>query len=328
MTAALVAVGLLLGLPFAGVPAVRRLAGLLPPREAAGVLVAGAVLMAGVTVAALVALFHVPFLAVLERVPFAEVVARWPVVVPVSAAAGAVLAVQTGVLLVRRRRQRAVLARAWALAVEQAPAVEQMPAGGRAPAEGGPGGDVLVVADDRPEAFALPGRRGSGGRVVVSTGMLRLLGPTGREVLLAHERAHLRGRHHLLSALVDLAGAVHPAVRGLAPALDFQLERWADEAAAERAGDRRVAAAALARAALATGARPERGPLMAVGTGPVPRRVAALLGPVPERPRGRAARARAWGLAAAVSGAALVASAASYGLHEYVEHAARVLVGH
>ncbi|MFD7735090.1 M48 family metalloprotease [Kitasatospora phosalacinea] len=315
MIAALVLVGLLLGVPFAGVAVVRRLAGVLPPREAAGVLVAGAVLMAGVTVAALVALFHVPFLAVLEGVAFAEVVARWPVVVPVSAAAGAVLAVQAGALLVRWWRQRAVVVRAWALVR------------GQVPVDGEPGGDVLVVADDRPEAFALPGLRGAGGRVVVSTGMLRILDAAGREVLLAHERAHLRGRHRLLSALVDLAGAVHPAVRGLAPVLDFQLERWADEAAAARAGDRRTAAAALARAALAAGARPERGPVMAVGAGPVPRRVAALLGPVPERPRGRAARAGAWGLAAAVSGVALVAPAGAYGLHEYVEYAARALVG-
>ncbi|MFJ5885069.1 M56 family metallopeptidase [Kitasatospora cineracea] len=312
MIAALVVVGLLLGLPFAGVPGVRRLAGVLPPREAAGVLVAGAVLMAVVTVAALVALFQVPFLAVLERVPYAEVAARWPAVLPVSAAAGALLAVQAGALLARWRQQRAVVARAWALAGADADA-------------GVSEGDVLVVADDRPEAFALPGLRGAGGRVVVSTGMLRVLGPAEREVLLAHERAHLSGRHRLLSVLVDLAGAVHPAVRGLGPALEFQLERWADEAAAARTGDRRLTAAALARAALATGTPPARGSLPAVGTGPVPRRVAALLGPAPQRPRGRAARAGAWALAATLSGAAAAGLAAAYGLHEYVEYAARAL---
>ncbi|RPE36712.1 M56 family metallopeptidase [Kitasatospora cineracea] len=311
---------LLLGLPFAGVPAVRRLAGMLPPREAAGVLAGGAVLMAAVTVAALVALFQVPFLAVLERVPFAEVVARWPAALPVSTAAGAVLAVRSWALVARWRRQRALLVRAWTLVSGEVPA-DGTPDGAAA-------GDVLVVADDRPEAFALPGLRSAGGRVVVSTGMLRILGPAEREVLLAHERAHLTGRHRLLSAVVDLAGAVHPAVRGLGPALGFQLERWADEAAAARVGDRRLAAAALARAALAAGARPDlgpdRGPVLAVGTGPVPRRVAALLGPVPQRPRGRAARAGAWGLAVAVSGAA-VGLAAAYGLHEYVEYAARAL---
>ncbi|MEU3499168.1 M56 family metallopeptidase [Kitasatospora cineracea] len=320
---------LLLGLPFAGVPAVRRLAGMLPPREAAGVLAGGAALMAAVTVAALVALFQVPFLAVLERVPFAEVVARWPAALPVSTAAGAVLAVRAWALVARWRRQRVLLVRAWTLVSGE------VPAGGAADGtpdgtQGGTaGGDVLVVADDRPEAFALPGLRGAGGRVVVSTGMLRILGPAEREVLLAHERAHLTGRHRLLSAVVDLAGAVHPAVRGLGPALGFQLERWADEAAAARVGDRRLAAAALARAALAAGARPDlgpdRGPVLAVGTGPVPRRVAALLGPVPQRPRGRAARAGAWGLAVAVSGAAAVGLAAAYGLHEYVEYAARAL---
>ncbi|QTI43120.1 hypothetical protein JYK04_00882 [Streptomyces nojiriensis] len=119
--------------------------------------------------------------------------------------------------------------------------------------------------------------------------MLRALGPAEREVLFGHERAHLAGRHHLLSVTAHLAGAVHPALRSLRPTLEFHLERWADEAAASAVGNRRLAATAIARAALAaaSGKRPDKdhGPLMSVGTGPVPQRVEALLQPVPGRPR-------------------------------------------
>ncbi|WP_281261931.1 M48 family metalloprotease [Streptomyces rishiriensis] len=51
-----------------------------------------------------------------------------------------------------------------------------------------------MVDDDVPMAFASPG---SPGRIVVSWAMLRCLTDREREALLAHERAHLRCRHHL-----------------------------------------------------------------------------------------------------------------------------------
>ncbi|MGW0860724.1 M48 family metalloprotease, partial [Streptomyces sp. NPDC002690] len=215
MTLVLTVVLLTLALPWAAVPATRRLAALLPPKEACLALTGAAVLLAGGTVAALIGLFHVPFLASLEQVPLARSAAEWPAVVPFAAAAGAALAVQTVRMLRRWHERRSILTRAWA-----------------STGDGVSDGDLLVVPGADPQAFALPGRRGRAGRIVVSRGMLRALGPEEREVLLGHERAHLAGRHHLLSFAAHLAAAVHPALRSLGPALDFHLERWADESAA------------------------------------------------------------------------------------------------
>ncbi|WEH43142.1 M56 family metallopeptidase [Streptomyces sp. AM 2-1-1] len=313
MTLVLAMVGLTLVLPWGGAAAGRGLAAFLPPREACAVLTSAAVLLAGGTVAALVGLFHVPFLASLERVPLPRSAAEWPAALPIAAAAGVVLVTQA--VLVGRRwyERRSILA------------------GARASA-GDPDSDsdLLVVPDADPQAFALPGRRGQRGRVVVTTGMIRALEPDERDVLFSHERAHLAGRHHVLSVSVHLAAAVHPALRSLLPALDYHLERWADESAAASVGDRKLAATAIARAALAAASSGRtdtaRGPLLSVGTGPVPQRVGALLGPVPSRPRGAGPRAAAAGLLAAVVVPALLGLVLPYGLHEYVESTARALL--
>ncbi len=190
-------------------------------------------------------------------------------------------------------------------------------------------GDLLVVRDCDPHAFALPAWRKRAARVVVTTGMLRTLGPAEREVLLGHERAHLTCRHHPLSLIADLAAAVHPALRSLRPALDFHLERRADESAASSVGNRRLTATAIARAALAASTaekQPEnRGPLLAVGTGPVPQRVEALLRPVPVRPQSHRTRAAVACLVTTVSVSALLGLALAYWLHEYIELNARAL---
>lgn len=143
-----------------------------------------------------------------------------------------------------------------------------------------PGDTELAVLDmELPEAFALPG---APGRIVVSRGMLRCLGDREREALLAHERAHLRGRHHLFQTLWRLSAAVNPLLRPLSSAGGFALERWADEEAAVRVGDRTVVAHAVGRAALATSANRSRPALAATG-GAVPQRVRALLAPPPPR---------------------------------------------
>jgi hypothetical protein len=82
----------------------------------------------------------------------------------------------------------------------------------------------------------------------------------------------------------------------LAAAVGYSVERWADEQAAAAAGDRTLAARAIATAALAAQAAPGGRPVPAGaigavadtagmrGAGAVPRRVAALLQP-PPRPR-------------------------------------------
>lgn len=137
-------------------------------------------------------------------------------------------------------------------------------------------GDLSVL--DRPEAdaYALPGNPG---RIVVTSGMLRALDGPEREALLAHERAHLAGRHHYFLAAADLATRCHPALRGLCDAIGLAVERVADEAAATAVGDRHLTARAIGRAALAGKTGRVARPAFAAGAagGPVPQRVKALL---------------------------------------------------
>ncbi|MFJ6698152.1 M56 family metallopeptidase [Streptomyces sp. NPDC091272] len=160
---------------------------------------------------------------------------------------------------------------------------------------------IAVLTDEEPYAYALPGASsasgrsgGRPGRVLVSTGMLAALTDTERHALLAHERAHLAGRHHRLLLAVRLAGCANPLLRPLREAVGYCTERWADEEAARATGDRRTTARAVAKAALLS-ARAASGPASGptsggvrfpglaafAEAGPVPRRVAALLGPVP-----------------------------------------------
>jgi beta-lactamase regulating signal transducer with metallopeptidase domain len=161
---------------------------------------------------------------------------------------------------------------------------------------------VVVLPGPEIEAYALPGWPG---RIVVSASLLDALDADGRAALLAHERAHLAARHHLFTTVAHLAAAANPLLLPVARTVDYTVERWADEHAAAWTGDRRLVAATIARVALL--ATPDARPRTAVAlgivrpvshrvslawAGPVPRRVAALLAPVPPR--------RTWLLAAAV----------------------------
>ncbi|KRB73107.1 hypothetical protein ASE01_20250 [Nocardioides sp. Root190] len=51
-----------------------------------------------------------------------------------------------------------------------------------------------VIEDDRPAVFCIPGRQA---KVVITSGAVSILTPQQRGLALAHERAHLSGRHHL-----------------------------------------------------------------------------------------------------------------------------------
>lgn len=141
---------------------------------------------------------------------------------------------------------------------------------------------VLVLTDDAPLAYAVPGRPGV---VVVTTGMRAALTSEQFAALLAHERAHLAGRHHRLIRLAALAGAAHPAFRWVSGRVDFLVERAADERAAAEVGSRRMVARAIGAAALAVGDRAGRSSATApvasavARGGEVPRRVGALLRP-------------------------------------------------
>ncbi|MFE9912594.1 M56 family metallopeptidase [Streptomyces clavifer] len=138
--------------------------------------------------------------------------------------------------------------------------------------------DVTVLTDEVPYAYALPG---SPGRILVSTGMLSGLHEAERRALLAHERAHLAGRHHRLLLAAQLAGCANPLLRPLRSAVSYSTERWADEEAARVTGDRRMTARAVGKAALISQRAVVPGLAAFAEAGPVPRRVAALLAPVP-----------------------------------------------
>jgi Zn-dependent protease with chaperone function len=152
-------------------------------------------------------------------------------------------------------------------------------------------GGLVVLRDDEPDAFALPG---VGGRVVVSTGMLRMLPSDERRVLLAHERAHLAHRHQLYVQLAGLAAVANPLLRPVYREVERGVERWADEVAAAEVGDRRLAARALARAGLARArSTVDRRPGLALHAAAVRAgvgaRAMALLQPPPRRRRWPAA---------------------------------------
>ncbi|GAA2141341.1 M56 family metallopeptidase [Kitasatospora kazusensis] len=289
-------------LPFLAAPLARRLAEALAPRTASWVLAGTAAALGGATAVSLALLTLAGLLRLPPVAALGHLSPHWlPDGSPWTAGAAALgLLAVTGLALRAAHRQYADLRRARATAARAAAA-----------------GQLTVLEDERAEAFALPGLPWQPGRIVVTTGMLRALDGPERAALLAHERAHLTARHHVFLALAEYTAVLHPALRGLRTPLGYHLERWADENAARATGDRALTARAVGRAALAAARapRPHRpGLAPAAHTGPVPRRVAALLAPPPS-PR-RAAPART---AAALALAACLALAGSTALHATTE---------
>ncbi|MEU3458357.1 M56 family metallopeptidase [Streptomyces sp. NPDC006733] len=304
-------------MPLLAVPVARRLAASLAPRAAAWLLVCTAAILAASSTLALVLLaaqgaLLVPPVAALGdlRLPLLPGglgglagLGGADLTVPAACVAALLLVGCAAAVTLTGRRYRAELTRARAAALAC-----------------GPAGELAVLRDSEPDAYALPGRPG---RIVVTTGMLRALRPAEREALLAHERAHLAGHHHRFLVVAALAATCHPLLRGLREPLSYALERWADESAASAVGDRRLAARAVGRAALASRAAGSARPSAALGatTGPVPRRVAALLRATPPAgPRQfRGPRLVAALLAGCLLLSAAAAVEAATDLHESVE---------
>ncbi len=138
--------------------------------------------------------------------------------------------------------------------------------------------ELAVVTSDEPSAFALPGRPG---QIVVTTAMLCSLDPAERRVLLAHEHAHLRLRHHRYVRVTQLAIAALPVLHPMLARIRYATERWADEEAAHAVGDRALVARAIARAALLQPTPDAHG--MAFTDSDVVARVRAMLAEPPER---------------------------------------------
>jgi len=105
---------------------------------------------------------------------------------------------------------------------------------------------MVVLDASQLAAYCVPGRPGT---IVVTSGALAILEPAQLGAVLAHERAHLAGRHHLLVALTRGLAAVFPAVplftRGPVEVARLA-EMRADDAAALRAGRRPLIEALLA----------------------------------------------------------------------------------
>ena len=268
-----------LAVPLLAAAAAWPLAERLPPVSATWLLTGSAVALAAASSAvlgmlALTALVRVPLIEVLGKMSGQVISSGDPASVPVAITAGALLVAAATVAGRALWRRGAAL-----LAAERQ-------------SRGLPGTSQVVVTDEEAaDAYTLPGLPC---RIVITAGMLRALSGPERQVLLAHERAHAAGLHYLFSAAARLAAAANPLLRPVAAAVGYTMERWADEHAAAVIGDRQIAARAIARAALATTAAPPgRAPGLGVlGTvrrlaparrpGPVPRRVAALLGPPPQ----------------------------------------------
>jgi len=135
------------------------------------------------------------------------------------------------------------------------------------------GRTLLVIDDEAPVAYAAPGKPGC---VVVSSSLLRSLDATQRQILFAHERAHLAQRHHRFLLVGALSQAVLPPLRRLVAHVEFAAERCADEAAVIAiGGNRRAVAATIGQVALATRAFAATAP--GFGGSAVVQRVEALL---------------------------------------------------
>ncbi|MFD8595800.1 M56 family metallopeptidase [Kitasatospora sp. NPDC059646] len=311
-------------LPLLAAPLARRLAEQLAPRAAALTLAAtaaalGTASLASLGLLAVTGLLHLPYAAALAHLapghwhPGALAGTEWA---PAAVAAALALLVIGALAARTARRQLADLRRARRTTGDA-------PVGLRGllrrsdPAAAA----LTVLDDDRADAYALPGRPP---RIVATSGMLAALSAPERAALLAHERAHLTGRHHLLLAAAEYAAACHPALRPLRAPLGYHLERWADECAAAEVGDRTLTARAIGRAALAASRapadpRPRLAP--AAAGGPVPQRVRALLAPGPPRRRRAVRTLAALALAGCLAATAATAAEAGHDLHRAVETA-------
>ena len=157
---------------------------------------------------------------------------------------------------------------------------------------------AVIVDDDMPAAYCLPYGRP---RVVVSSAAVAVLRSSQLQSVLAHERAHLRGRHHLAVAVAAGLARAFPAVPLLGRAgaeVAVLAEMAADDAAARRhdRGDLAAALVVLGTASVRAAALRAGGPAAVA-------RVQRLL--VPAQPLRRTSRIG--GLAA--GSAALVAAA-------------------
>jgi Zn-dependent protease with chaperone function len=142
---------------------------------------------------------------------------------------------------------------------------------------GAAGNAAFVLDATRPAVYCVPGRPAA---IVVTTGALAVLGPDQLAAVLAHERAHLAGRHHLLIAATRClaAAAVIPLFAHGACEVSRLVEMRADDVAALFRGRRALLAALLAMAVGAGASQAPTAALAATG-GVVATRIRRLAEP-------------------------------------------------
>ncbi|MGD0609466.1 MAG: M56 family metallopeptidase, partial [Streptosporangiaceae bacterium] len=142
---------------------------------------------------------------------------------------------------------------------------------------------AVLVEHDQPAAYCVAGPQPM---VILTTGAVQALDPGQLDAVLAHERAHLAGRHHRLLAMARIGRQVLPflpLMRDAEQQVARLVELHADDAAT-RAHDPRLLATALVL--LATAGSPA--PALAAGATDSVQRIHRLLGPA--EPLGRARR--------------------------------------
>jgi beta-lactamase regulating signal transducer with metallopeptidase domain len=155
---------------------------------------------------------------------------------------------------------------------------------------------AVLVEHSQPAAYCVAGRQPT---VILTTAAVQALDPGQLDAVLAHERAHLAGRHHRLLALARIGREVLPflpLMRDAEQQVARLVELHADDAAT-RARDPRLLATALV--VLATAAGPA--PALAAGATDSVQRIHRLLGP--SEPLGRARRQLLRAAAAALAAA-------------------------
>jgi hypothetical protein len=142
---------------------------------------------------------------------------------------------------------------------------------------------AVLVEHAQPAVYCVAGRQPT---VILTTGAVQALDPSQLDAVLAHERAHLTGRHHRLLAMARIGREVLPFVplmRDAEEQVARLVELHADDAAT-RARDPQLLATALV--VLATGASPASA--LAAGATDSVQRIHRLLGP--GEPLGRVRR--------------------------------------
>ena len=160
------------------------------------------------------------------------------------------------------------------------------------------GVDGLVVDAPQKMAYCLGGRPGT---IVITSAAVAALPRPHLDAVLAHERAHLTGHHHLLLAVTRALAASLPRIRLFSVAqveVARLLEMCADDTAVRRHGPTALLSALLTLA----GAEALPSPALGASTVGVASRVSRLT-----EPETAARRMRAHLLLAAVSGVVLAA---------------------